>query len=59
MFSIISLRFYFILKTNTIHSADTGRTLEGGQDFPSFLGPMRQELEDKFGQWIKLTYSTY
>ena len=43
--------------TDTVHSADKGLTIKGGQDFPSFLGPMYAELHEKFGQWIKLTYS--
>ena len=43
--------------TDAVHSTDHGHTIEGGQDFPSFLGPMYAELHEKFGQWIKLTYS--
>ena len=48
--------FYYCLHLCRIR---TGLTIEGGQDFVAFLGPMYDELENKFLQWLQLTYSTY
>ena len=45
------------LNTDTINSAQTGCTLEGEEEFSSFLGPMFGELQEKFRQWLQLTYS--
>lgn len=42
-----------------IDRTETGVTLDGEQAFSSFLGPMFTELQDKFRQWLQLTYSTF
>ena len=43
--------------TNAWGRVHTGTTTEGDQDFISFLGPMYDELQAKFLDWLRLTYS--
>ena len=38
---------------------ETGVTLDGEQSFSAFLGPMCTELQEKYRQWLRLTYSTF
>lgn len=39
-------------------SAQTGETVDDGRGFIQFLGPTFSEVEEKFRQWLQLTYST-
>ena len=59
--SYVSPFFPFISRLTLFNvcSADTGSTLEGKQTFTAFLGPMHRVLQEKFRQWIQLTYSMY
>ena len=50
-----SSSFRYNSNANAIASAQTGQTVEGKQDFTSFLGPMYGELVEKFRKWILLT----
>ena len=36
---------------------ENGATINGGQPFSRFLGPMLIELQDKYRQWLQLRYS--
>ena len=38
---------------------ETGATIDGGEDFSTFLGPMFAVLQEKYRQWLQLTYCMF
>ena len=52
----VSCLFYYS-STHNPERTETGTTIDGGEEFTTFLGPMFAELQDKYRQWLQLTYS--
>lgn len=49
----------FSLQYSRPNRTETGATIDGGEDFSTFLGPMFMELQEKYRQWLQLTYCMF
>ena len=46
-----------ILTHSSVSSITTGQTIRGGQTFEDFCGPLLGVIQDKYCEWLNLSYS--